>query len=83
MAATTASPSDCRHLSAMEPELRRLHGLMLTARIMGEAHDHIEPDAIGALAGCSVEIIERLSANWELAFSSEARAMGGEEGTHS
>ncbi len=39
-------------LFSMEPDLQMLRGLLIACRILGEADDHIEPEAVGALAHC-------------------------------
>lgn len=54
----------------MEPDPRLLGGLITVFRILGEAADHVEPDAIAAAARCSEEAIQRLTASWKAALSS-------------
>lgn len=52
-------------LFQMEPDLQTLTGLLLACRVLGEADDHIEPAAIGAIARCGLEALERVTDGWQ------------------
>jgi hypothetical protein len=48
----------------MEPEFELLEGVVVLLRLLGEAHDGIEPAGIATLAHCSGEAVEKLKACW-------------------
>lgn len=53
----------------MEPELRRLHGLLILLTVLSEATEPIEPEALALLTQAGHSIHEGLARQWSTCMS--------------